>query len=55
MAWGHVTVEILNLSLVGKAKTLLLHFTLKLEGLRDQGSLNGRTTYMSEAYFKEVV
>ena len=42
-----MTVEILNLSLIGKAKTILLHFSLQLEDLRDQGSLNGRNTYMS--------
>ena len=32
-----MTVEIKNLLLVEKAKTVPLHFTLELEGLKDQG------------------
>ena len=34
-------MEIYNLSLVENAKTIPLHFTLELEGLKDQGGLNG--------------
>lgn len=43
-AWGRITIEIQNLSFVEKAKTVLLHFILKLEGLKDQGSLNDEET-----------
>ena len=48
---GHFAVELevpcsfntLSLLLVEISKTVPLHFTLELEGLRDQGSLNGST------------
>ena len=33
-----MTIDIKNLSLVENAKTVPLHFTLELEGLRDQGT-----------------
>lgn len=42
-AWGPVTVEIQNISLVKNAETAPLHFTLKLESLRGQESLNSWT------------
>ena len=35
-----MTIEIKILSLVTNAETVPLHFTLELEGLRDQGKLN---------------
>ena len=48
---GHFTVELevpcsfntLKLLLVEIPKAVLIHFTLELEGLSDQGSLNGST------------
>ena len=36
-----MAIEIQSLSLVENAKINPLHFPLQLEGLRDQGSLNG--------------
>ena len=46
---GHLTLELKGLCqlrsiipyLVANAMTIQLHFTLELDGLRDQGSLNG--------------
>jgi hypothetical protein len=47
MAWGHVTVDILTLSLIGKAKTILLHFSLKLEDLETKGVwMEGKPTWV---------
>jgi hypothetical protein len=34
-------MEIQNLSLVDNVRTALIYFTLQLEGVRDQGGLNG--------------
>ena len=42
-------MEIQNHLLVGNADTIPLHFTLELEGLREEGSLNGSQTYV-ESY-----
>ena len=44
-AWGPMTIEIWNLSLMEKGWDS--HFALELEGLRDPGSLNGWKTYMA--------
>lgn len=48
MVREHVTIDILNLSCGWKAKTILLHITLKLEGLRDQGGVwvEGKPTWV---------
>ena len=45
-AWGPMTIEIENLSMVESAGIIPLHFTVELEGLRNQGRLNGWKTYM---------
>ena len=39
-------MESLILSFVENAETILLHFTLELEGLRDQVHLNDEQTYV---------
>ena len=41
-----MTIEIQNLSFVENAKTVPLHFTLKLEGLRYQINQIDEETYM---------
>ena len=45
-AWGHMTIKICNLSWVELLNPPHLDFELELEGLEDQGGLNGWKTYM---------